>query len=133
MSISFLQKLTKVDNSGHKALGNLVDVYASPRDGQKLITFVGVIEGKKMFRCPCNPFKLYSAGDHFQNVENHMSGPAHFETFRRIAFDDNSKNFNAWLAFAAGNPKSGRSLRTAQTKKRKIITDAKRGFALDLG
>ena len=33
MTAAFEQKLVKVDRSGARALGNLIDVYANPRDG----------------------------------------------------------------------------------------------------
>ena len=98
-----------------------------------MIIFLGKIDGKKKFRCLCNSTKIYDAGDHLQNAENHLAGRDHFFAFRQHAFSEKVKDQTAWLQFAVGNPKSKRFLATYQNKKRKQVSDAKRGFALDPG
>ena len=133
MTQTFEAKLKKTDAAGTLKLGNLFTTYESPKDSSKMIIFLGSINGKKKFRCLCNTTKIFDAGDHFQNAENHLAGRDHFFAFRQHAFDAKDKDWNAWLKFAVGNPKSQRFLTTTQNKKRKQITEANRGFALDPG
>ena len=49
-------------------------------------------DGKKKFRYVCLANKIYDAGDHFQNAENHLGGRDHFFAFRRIVFNESVKN-----------------------------------------
>ena len=64
MTTAFERKLIQVDSAGTRKLGNLMDVYINPKNGEKLISFLGTIDGKKTYRCACNPMKIYAAGGH---------------------------------------------------------------------